>query len=196
MKEQLLRLRRLADVPRWAVIPTLRKQSVAEHSFHVVTLCTYIGPMHRAVATEEVSMGRVLQAALTHDEIEAITGDEPAPVKVHTDGVGMEILANQLGINPYKNSTAIKQIVKMADIAEAVIFLREEMAMGNQTVERVYNGLLKHFTARWIDFDYRPRRVTEAQLQSGAAWKPSWHKMLADLSDIYEPRLHPALDHI
>ena len=194
MEKQLLRLRRLADVPRWAVIPTIRKQTVAEHSFHVATLCTYIGPMHRAVATEAVSMGAVLESALRHDEIESIVGDTPAPVKPYMEGASMDILAVELGLNEYGGLREIKEIVKMADIAEAVIFLYEEMALGNRAVGRVYENLLVHFATRWVNFDYRQRKTTEPTVDR--AWKPNWRTLLAKLHEIYNPRLHPALDHL
>ncbi len=41
-REQLNALRRLSLVPRWSVVPTIQKQNVAEHTFHVLCLAVYL----------------------------------------------------------------------------------------------------------------------------------------------------------
>lgn len=73
----LVDLLALSHVPRWAILPMLRHQTVAEHSYRVAVITHWLynqadpGMMHAAMVTY----------ALAHDAEEARTGDIPGPAK-------------------------------------------------------------------------------------------------------------------
>lgn len=185
MNDTLLRLRRLATVPRWAVVSTIRNQSVAEHSFHVATLCLWLGPLHDDVYAGNTSMGDVLTSALRHDEMESISGDVPSPIKPHMEGTSMDMLGAKLDLDQYGCSLAIKQIVKVADVLEALIFLNEEMGMGNKSVLRIQRSIYPSLVSQWTGFNYKKGRE-----------KPTAAKIMQEAINIFDPETHPALDHI
>ena len=75
----LARKYRLAGgVKRWHVQPTLRQQTVAEHSFGVMMLLRQV--VDGNVFSDE-SILNMLLAAMHHDLPELMTGDIPADVK-------------------------------------------------------------------------------------------------------------------
>lgn len=94
---------------RWHIVQTAREQSLAEHSFNVAQIALSV---LRAIGPAEGWEGRVALAALDHDIDEVITGDAPTPSK---------------GKKAYDFSGPMtpEKIVKIADIIEAYIFIRE-----------------------------------------------------------------------
>ena len=111
--------RRLSVVPRWSVMPHIRRQSVAEHVFNVMQIVmllikVYDPPEHNPV-TNHWLLAKLLEA-MGHDDDEAVHGDPPSTSKTP------------------KNYAAMSHgelVVKLADIAEAYVFCYEEVAMGN-----------------------------------------------------------------
>ena len=71
-----------------------------------------------------------LECAIIHDEYESMTGDTPATAKI----AGLVI------DNTPKHafSATTKNIVKVADFIEALLFIRSEEAMGNKTLDSVF----------------------------------------------------------
>lgn len=126
--------RRLSVVPRWVVVPTIQKQNVAEHTFHVVQTARWLLP-HVLPGAQKVWPDwrlQVTERALDHDELEAATGDNPSPTKPRSSYFGLD---------------KVDVIVKMADIMEALAFIREEQLMGNGRVEAVAADLRSRFSA-------------------------------------------------
>ena len=70
--------RDMAFVPRWAILRTIKNQSVAEHSYFVALyseqICSTLG-----LTMEQT--GCVLSYALLHDVAETFLGDIPGPSK-------------------------------------------------------------------------------------------------------------------
>lgn len=114
-----LNLRRLATVPRWAVIPTLRKQSVAEHSFHVLWLFQWVA--NKLEIETNLSFEDAL-LVLFHDWDESETGDIPGPNK---------------GRPSTDHCDQFKCVLKIADCLEAWLFIAEDQAMGNSTLSDI-----------------------------------------------------------
>jgi len=74
LKESL----KLSYVPRWCIVPMIRQQTVADHSWRVamiaVDLATRLG-----LAVEQVNI--IALIAIGHDLDEVTTGDIPSPLK-------------------------------------------------------------------------------------------------------------------
>lgn len=105
----MLSLLHLSYVQRWCVAPTLRPQSVAEHSYRVaaisVEICKRLGLSHAVL----------LQCALhslTHDMEESLTGDIPGPVKSAKPGYLRDV--DEMSLN--------ECIIKVADSIETGTF--------------------------------------------------------------------------
>lgn len=120
-------MRRLRFVPRWCVVPILRQQNVAEHSFHVAWLSLWLLdriPVPVSLETRH----KVLVQALVHDQNEAVTGDIPSPSKSSgavTDGMAYP---------HHVENDFMRALIKTADCLEAATFLYEEAFMGNMSV--------------------------------------------------------------
>lgn len=119
---------RLPDVPRWVVIPTIRKQSVAEHTLNAMALAMWLGARlgyHRAFTAS------VMTTLFQHDAYEAVTGDQPSPVK------------EKSGAHEPADATCL--FAHAVDSLEAALFLRHEMELGNDAAMPV----LEYVRARW-----------------------------------------------
>src|SRR5437879_3223884 len=104
----------LADVMHWHSVPTLRKRSVAEHSFRVAVIV-----MELSDRLQLFSLG-ALHWALCHDGPEAETGDLPHTAKMLMDRdawVSVEKAMCPWYEVPPDDLTGVK-LVKVADLAE------------------------------------------------------------------------------
>ncbi len=128
--------RRLRYVDRWAVIPTVKKQNVAEHSFHVIAIARWLTRYHAQQFESSFVLG-VMYEALVHDEEESITGDMPTTSKPRKD---------------YSTWSQEKIVVKVADIIEQLAYIRDEEAMGNKTLIEVRHYLCRQLNAVWQFF--------------------------------------------
>ena len=140
-KEQTLRgLLRLSTVPRWCVIPTLNKQSAAEHTFNTLAIFDYLWHEFDLVFISDFEYGDVAYHLLHHDEDEAVSGDIPSNHK------------HKLSIVDEKHlSTKVLTVAKFCDLLEMVIFIETEKSMGNTLVANVGFELmykLRNFVAR------------------------------------------------
>jgi hypothetical protein len=78
----------LNHIKRWAIVPTIKEQSVAEHCFNVAILS--LGwlvkcPKAGKIFVDPACRSRILYHCLTHDKDEAFTGDIPTPAKSEHD---------------------------------------------------------------------------------------------------------------
>lgn len=137
--KELQKCRRLAIVPRWVVIPTIQKQSVAEHSYHVTVLSKYVAAFHVNRTTRSF-VSNVVNYALRHDMYEAIEGDTPGPTKKGRKNPG--------DLSPHEN------VVKIADILEALLFLYDDQALGNGCLEPVVANVMADGEQHWEFFQW------------------------------------------
>lgn len=155
------RLARLAHVPRWTVIPTIQKQSVAEHSFNVAWLSVVVADYYRGFETPEgtVTLPPYLTPltvwnALIHDEAEAISGDIASPYKRGRIG---HAIREYEGYKQYgKTETGdlypdIKKVIKIADCVEAWLFLKNEQKMGNVSAIPVSQDVKLNLIDAWYE---------------------------------------------
>jgi 5'-deoxynucleotidase YfbR-like HD superfamily hydrolase len=129
---------RLSVVKRWGIVRTVQTQSVAEHCFNVQRICIKIAPHFGVVDFEE--MFELSQAALHHDDDEAIYGDVPSPAKAY---LNIDEKRIDVGATAWYTdaSDKTKAIVKLADMLEAYHFLAIEWHMGNFYVRNHRKGL-------------------------------------------------------
>lgn len=130
--------RRLQFVPRWVVMPTVHKQYVDQHTFHMAQTCRWLLCLHASGDRENFRLA-VLEAALDHDMDEAITGDRPSPSKPVKPAP-----TDQLDI-----------VLKCADLLEALAFTWEEEHLGNkQWMLSVQEDVSGKFNKIWTLFNH------------------------------------------
>lgn len=71
---------RLSFVPRWVIVPMMRQQTVAEHSWRVAIIA---GGMAALLHWPQEQTDRCVSVAMMHDIDECQTGDVPATAKGH-----------------------------------------------------------------------------------------------------------------
>jgi hypothetical protein len=118
--------------------------------------------------------------------MESITGDIPSPSKKLMGGTTWDVVNERLSIDNLFHSS-VWQIVKMADVLEAAIFLYEEMAMGNKSVARIYRSLWKGIEETWDKFDFD---------QMPPVPKPTAQQILTNITTSLDSDQHPPLDHL
>lgn len=103
-------------MPRWTIVPLLRSQSVAEHSWAVAIIAMELAKK-MGVGTEEIAHRAVL-----HDIAEVLTGDVPSPLKKAMVEAGVGHIVHH---DPIEADDLIGAIVKIADTMEAIIYINK-----------------------------------------------------------------------
>ena len=120
---------RLSVVKRWGILNTIQTQSVAEHCFNVERICMKLAPMFGI--TDFLGVLQLSQAALHHDDQEALTGDMPTTAKHYIEeGESGVDMPGRLWYTQASDRT--REIVKLADLLEAFHFINMEIKMGNK----------------------------------------------------------------
>lgn len=151
MTQQLKFIRNGGETRRYHTWPVLRQQNVAEHSFNVAMICSWLARQ------ETPGIGAaLLMAALTHDLAEHQMGDLPAPVKRalpdYAEGTFREVwggLENKMLIDQGLDweqllSDKEKHWLKLADAAEGCFYCIREREMGNRLIDEVYNNFIDY----------------------------------------------------
>lgn len=148
--------RRLSVVPRWVIVPTIQRQNVAEHSYHVAQTARWLMQFHASEGDEKLALTMaVIDRALDHDMEEAATGDRPTPSKQgKTYHAGMP-------------QSAI--IVKIADILEALAFLHEEKLMGNTRIHALFEERKQALREVWRFFQQQQDVGMKCDIFKGGA---------------------------
>jgi len=154
--------KRLGIIPRWTIVHTIQKQSVAEHCFNVERIASRIAVQWFDI-TDKAELFAISQWALHHDDLEAVTGDIQSPVKPLFDEGEAERLYPEVPIQ--HPAQWIKEIVKLADIMEWIVFALYEQSLGNQFI---------------YDFvDHHCKHVMSYPLHHFASWTPSGRQTVA-----------------
>lgn len=142
------RERLLGRVSRWCIVPTIQRQSVAEHSFYVALMASRLAGFIRWKATNQ-DLFNLSRWSLLHDSLEAVTGDLPTPVKKHLtelktaehallSEMGAEFARIRMSIEAGIPAwTDIARIVSFCDSLEALSFLHMEYLLGNRAVTTI-----------------------------------------------------------
>lgn len=127
--------KRMGIIPRWTIVHTIQKQSVAEHCFNVERIATRIAREWFSI-TEKEYLFEISQWALHHDDLEAVTGDIQSPVKPLFDEEGAEELYPEICLGQYRPLNPMYvRLVKLADIMEWIVFALYEQALGNTFID-------------------------------------------------------------
>lgn len=152
--------RNIADIQRWGIVRTIRKQSVAEHMYFVAL---WIPRALRMVGIDRQDwILAAMEYALTHDMPEVLSGDIPTPIRVYVDKGMINLAAREYGVAPTHIALPepILDMVKILDLFEACMFLAEEMAMGNLRVREILavvdaklHRAIDEYNGRHVEFD-------------------------------------------
>jgi len=160
-------LRRLQHVPRWSVVPTIRQQNVATHSYYVACICMFLLQFHRYRYDLEFCMS-VMRLALTHDIVEAADGDAPSPSKKQS------MIRDQAYV-----------VMKVADILEAYMFTLEERYIGNTVGNQAILEDLEERLAPWVSAFMHDEKIT-SELKV--------IELTTFIDNIVKSDVHPALE--
>lgn len=142
---------KLTTVPRWGIVRTINKQSVADHCFLVALMAHRIAVryFHYNESVHADLLLRINRHALLHDQYEAFTSDTPSPVKSAPGYYGKEIeeyfdvFVNENRKLELDHDTVL--VVKLADYLESIRFVRTEIDMGNRSMEQLHEHLMNKF---------------------------------------------------
>ncbi len=112
--------------------------SVASHSWGVAILISVLNPSPSA---------DLIQAALMHDVAEGVVGDVPWPAKKRWPMLNEQLKAAEkevligLGVSRYENNLRPSDMnwLKICDMLDLVLFCREQINTGNESIREVYN---------------------------------------------------------
>lgn len=118
----------LSIVPRWVIVPTMRRQSVAEHSFNVAIIVQELFNRYPRLAERSegepfIRRFNTIHHALHHDLDECVTGDIPR----HAKKMVLRAKRDMVELIPDRPDVGLTinemEIVKLADIMEAATWL-------------------------------------------------------------------------
>lgn len=128
-------------VKRWHT-DDVPPQELGQHQWGVAMVVRAIYPNHRPPAY-------LLEAALTHDLAESVTGDAPAPTKWQNPALDNELKRLEERFNDRMGLTVDlsvmeKRILAWADLFELCLYCKHHRKMGNQYAGVVLEGALSH----------------------------------------------------
>lgn len=139
-------VRRLSHVYRYSSIPTIRKESVAEHTAYVALYCLVVAK-DLIKQGHEVDIGKLLEKSLVHDLDESSTGDFLRHVKYGhpelkriLDEVSLSMmkdLEDQVGVDLVSSWSTAKcegiegDILEVVDLFQVISYVTEEVDLGN-----------------------------------------------------------------
>jgi len=134
-------------VVRFHTKPTLKEETVAEHSYLVAWLTTMVLPT--------LPRAELLLAALAHDLPEYVLGDLPSPAK-KSMGLGdlyrreEDNLFRAAGMPNYEAilSAEEAEVLKFCDNLAGYLKCRYEAQMGNRTLNRVIDNYRDYINAQ------------------------------------------------
>ena len=125
---------RCACVDRWHSVATRRKQNLAEHHYSVTQIAIRLADdiMPGLVAEDKLAL---IEYCLNHDLPEILASDLASTSKVRLRALGCgpalealeyEIFPELKGMAERLEGTPLKDIAKLADMADAISFIRQE----------------------------------------------------------------------
>lgn len=114
----------LSFVQRWIIVPMLRRDSVAEHSYRVAAIAEFLADRLEQHDDHKTKLDRLrlLRLALRHDLDEVLSGDIPTPCKRYIDGFSIKTMVAGTIID--SGGSPESHIVKTADYLDTLMSLR------------------------------------------------------------------------
>ena len=167
------RERILAHVPRWAVVPHVRPQSVAEHSFYVAL---YTDKLCKMLWWNDLNTSMAVSYALRHDMYEVFSGDIPSPAKriLTSDDTVNAFNSHFVKSMPadYRNGIPtgeIHEVVKLADKLDEFFWLCTETSLGNRSVAALLMTVLADIEGRVQGLGLPVSLVEELRVEHNSA---------------------------
>ncbi|MEG0869278.1 MAG: YfbR-like 5'-deoxynucleotidase [Hafnia sp.] len=138
---------RASNVGRWHSVPCHRYQSIAEHQYMVTMYGREL--LKRIMPSSSVQDRCLLmEYCLVHDLPEVITGDMATPVKLrlesfYADGecpldkLEVELCQDYADLKEEIDNTPLARIAKLADVLEAIKFIKEEGKHQSNTYDSI-----------------------------------------------------------
>lgn len=137
----------LSSIPRWSVVPVLRRQYVAEHSYYVSLYTAELLGLSIFDHWHDDRKFACLRYALIHDAEEARMSDIPGPVKrmikdpEKLAATEAKVLSGMGYTDKYGYAwhvdEDIKRVIKAADLIDEFFYLHSEASMGSRIVSRL-----------------------------------------------------------
>ena len=140
---------RMKNIDRWALMRSVTRENVQEHSHMVAVLAHALAVIRRDIFGVDCDVNAAVTAAIFHDAGEILTGDLPTPIKYYNpdimaayrkvEAAAAEKLLSMLpeAMRPAyapllaEPDPALKPLVKAADKLSAYIKCIEERRAGN-----------------------------------------------------------------
>lgn len=176
--------RNLADVRRWAIVRTIRQQSVAEHSYFVALMMPKL--LRECGYSDPDFILRAVEYALVHDRDEVLSGDVATPIKKRIKEGVFDAVAEEFGLKADADED-IKLATKVLDLFEAALFLAEEIAMGNGRVVDILTVIKRKLEGACKAFEERaPAQSSGLNKQLGSIISNVQHSKIDPLEpDVY-----------
>ncbi|MEK3955934.1 MULTISPECIES: YfbR-like 5'-deoxynucleotidase [unclassified Psychrobacillus] len=151
--QYLLKCRGLMNLKRYQNLFLFKQRSVAEHSWSVAKIAQGLALIEREKYGKEIDMGKLLEKAISHDEIEILTGDILSLTKKRTKAMtrAVEGLERQVFEEEYaqqflpsgwkehfrsltltaKDDSIEGEILAVADVIDTMFEAIEEIQLGN-----------------------------------------------------------------
>ena len=168
---RLSKILRTGHVTRWHIVRTKREQTLAEHSYRVTMIADFLAELCLPSLRYKQNQDMIMEYALYHDITEVVTGDVATPTKrlAEFDDKGLCPRFDELDNAVF--NTPMKEIVKLADFIEAILFLHIE-GIGVHA-EKVKCGIQLNFK----------NHLTECQ----SRWPEiHWYKAEEELKELYK----------
>ncbi len=119
----------LSNIKRWGIIDMSREQSVAEHSYNVAMISSYlINHINTSTFDADLLKCQTVSWALVHDLPEILSGDIPTPMKSYLkDSISKMEEEKFPKWHQFKETiegTLVQKIVKVADFVDAIQFAK------------------------------------------------------------------------
>ena len=159
--------RRLSNIERFNNTPRIHKESVAEHSYFVSFYVMVLSEM-----IPDIDVEKSIKLALLHDIEEIISGDLPHTVKLKypefndtLEKMNLLIVKEIFNDNKYIDlwkevrllNTKESKLVHLADMISVLLYTRDEIKMGNEFMEEIYNKERKYigeFIEKYPEFKF------------------------------------------
>lgn len=148
-------MRRLTTIPRWAIFPCIKPQTVAEHCFLVAVYAHTINAwlQKQGYEVDYANFYHTLSYALFHDADEILSGDVTPPAKAEMKKAAGESWAGyerwvdaemgkRFNFECHAPNDKSKAVVKLADLLEAIMYTKSEEFMGNKNFMYVQQQLM------------------------------------------------------